>query len=69
MMDEWGGIHEMVELWHTEDAHQQTKEVNGDVAKCLYQEEVDEKLHDFVIRLEPFHFNTNCILDCKCKKI
>ena len=56
MMDEWGRVHELVELRHSEDSQQQTKEVYSDVPKCLYQEEVDEKLYYFVIC--PFHLQS-----------
>lgn len=55
MVDERGGVHELVELGHSEDAEQQADEVDGDVTEGLNQEEIDEKLHDFVICLEPFH--------------
>ena len=57
VMDEWGGVHELVELRHTEDAEQQANQIDGDVTKGLNQEEIDEKLHDFVICLEPFHID------------
>ena len=55
MVDERGGVHELVELGHTKDAKQQTDEVDGYVSEGLNQEKIDKKLHDFVICLEPFH--------------
>ena len=56
--DEWGSVHEMVELGHTEDAEQQAEKVERDVPKGLNEEEIDEKLYDFIICFEPSHVNT-----------
>ena len=54
VVDEGGGVHEQVELGHAEDAEQQTNQIDGDVAKYLNQEKIDEKLKNFIICLEPF---------------
>ena len=55
MVNKGSGAHEEVNLRHAEESEDKAYEEDCQLSNSLNQEEVDEKLQNLVICLEPLH--------------